>query len=90
MFKATGNSFRLPDVKSSASKESSTSEVAKKKRDKGVTNWNFQLGGKSDRVDFQLQPGRLDNEYLSAISAHSNYWVNNDLIDFLVQCARSH
>lgn len=73
LFKSISGMFRVQD----------------KARQKGETTWRFKLGGSSERVDFQLQPGRLDNEYISAISAHSSYWVNSDLMDFLIQCARS-
>ena len=44
----------------------------------------FALGGESTRVDFQMQPDVIDNEYLSAVSAHSSYFVNEDLVDFLI------
>lgn len=43
----------------------------------------FPLGGKSQRVDYQLQRGVVDNEYLSAVTAHSNYFVNTDVLDFV-------
>ena len=43
----------------------------------------FLLGGKSQRVDYQLQKGVVDNEYLSAITAHSTYFVNTDFLDFV-------
>ncbi|KAL7553448.1 hypothetical protein ACHAWF_016730, partial [Thalassiosira exigua] len=45
---------------------------------------SFRLGGKSPRVDFQIQPGVIDNEYLSAVTAHSSYFVNDDVIDFII------
>ena len=45
---------------------------------------SFRLGGRSTRVDLQLQPGVIDNEYLSAVSAHSNYFVNEDIVDFII------
>jgi hypothetical protein len=48
--------------------------------------YKFALGGKSDRVDFQLQHKALENEYLSAITAHTSYLENDDLIDFMIQC----
>lgn len=51
-------------------------------------NYNFALGGDSARVDFQLQPGVVENEYLSAISAHNSYFTNDDLLEFLIQCAK--
>jgi len=44
----------------------------------------FPLGGKSQRVDFQLQPGVIDNEYVSAVTAHSSYFSNSDIRDFLI------
>jgi hypothetical protein len=44
----------------------------------------FALGGKSDRVDFQLQTGVIDNAYLSAVTAHSTYFGNSDVLDFIV------
>merc|ERR1711937_770358 len=44
----------------------------------------FRLGGKSDRVDFQLQGGVIDNEYISAVSAHSKYFTSIDLQSFIV------
>jgi hypothetical protein len=49
----------------------------------------FALGGKSERVDFQLQPGVVENEYISAVSAHTSYWINDDLLEFLIQCANN-
>lgn len=72
---------------------------------------DFPLGGRTTRVDFQIQPGMfkgstsvhlsllseselccfchfwpgvIDNEYLSAVTAHSSYFCNEDLIDFLI------
>lgn len=44
----------------------------------------FKLGGRTSRVDFQIQPGVIDNEYLSAVTAHSGYFTNDDIIDFIV------
>lgn len=44
----------------------------------------FALGGRSDRIDYSLQPGVIENEYLSAVSAHSSYFVNQDVIDFVM------
>ena len=48
--------------------------------------YKFALGGKSDRIDFQLQPNALENEYLSALIAHTSYFSNEDLIDFMIEC----
>jgi phospholipase DDHD2 len=45
---------------------------------------SFALGGRSDRMDYSIQPGVIENEYLSAVSAHSNYFVNPDVIDFII------
>jgi len=50
---------------------------------------SFRLGGRSTRVDFQIQPGVIDNEYLSAVSAHSSYFSNEDVIDFIIFNTRS-
>lgn len=49
----------------------------------------FKLGGKTERVDFQIQPGVIDNEYLSAVTAHSSYFSNEDVIDFIIANTRS-
>ena len=53
----------------------------------------FALGGEqgnsSQRVDFWLQTGPLDNEYLSAIKAHSNYFINTDVVEFVARRATS-
>mmetsp|Transcript_20839 Transcript_20839/g.24127 ORF Transcript_20839/g.24127 Transcript_20839/m.24127 type:complete len:763 (-) Transcript_20839:49-2337(-) len=48
-----------------------------------VTNSNKK---KNQRVDYQLQPGVVENEYLAAISAHGSYMVNDDLLEFWIQC----
>eukprot|EP00978_Attheya_sp_CCMP212_P003395 scaffold7002_cov50-Attheya_sp.AAC.2 len=47
----------------------------------------FKLGGSSDRVDYVLQPGVIDNEYISAVTAHSSYFRNHDVLDFIIQNA---
>ena len=47
----------------------------------------FPLGGKSQRVDFQLQRNVVDPEYLSAVTAHSTYFVNSDVQDFVMSLA---
>jgi len=46
----------------------------------------FPLGGKSTRVDYSFQPGVIDNEYISAVLAHSTttYFNNPDLQEFLL------
>jgi len=50
---------------------------------------SFRLGGRSTRVDFQMQPGVIDNEYLSAVTAHSSYFSNEDIVDFIIFNTRS-
>jgi DDHD domain len=47
----------------------------------------FPLGGRSSRVDYSLQPAVIDNEYFSAITAHSSYFSNDDVQDFLIGLA---
>mmetsp|Transcript_224 Transcript_224/g.283 ORF Transcript_224/g.283 Transcript_224/m.283 type:complete len:528 (-) Transcript_224:50-1633(-) len=49
----------------------------------------FALGGNSPRVDFVLQPGVIENEYLSAVSAHSVYFNNQDIFDFIIDLTTS-
>lgn len=44
----------------------------------------FPLGGKSRRLDYQLQPSLIDNEYIKAVTAHSTYFQNTDVIDFVI------
>jgi DDHD domain len=47
----------------------------------------FPLGGKSERVDYSFQPGVIENEYISAVLAHSTstYFTNADFHDFLIK-----
>ena len=47
--------------------------------------WNFPLGGTSDLVDYAFQPALVDNEYISAVLAHSTtgYFMNSDFLDYL-------
>jgi hypothetical protein len=45
---------------------------------------SFRLGGRSTRIDFQIQPGVIDNEYISAVTAHSSYFSNDDVVDFII------
>jgi len=45
----------------------------------------FPLGGRTDRIDYQLQPRVVDNEYLAAVSAHSSYFSNQDNLMFLIE-----
>jgi hypothetical protein len=59
-----------------------------KRKKKNKLTWKFALGGHSNRVDYQLQTGVAENEYLAAISAHTSYMKNPDLHEFWIQCAR--
>lgn len=59
-----------------------------KRRKKNKLTWKFALGGHSSRVDYQLQTGVVENEYLAAISAHNSYMKNPDMHEFWIQCAR--
>ena len=81
----------MMDAKTEMTKETKATKTTKtsNKFFKGKTIFDFDLGGTSERVDFQLQPGVVDNEYLSAVSAHSTYWSNGDFMNFLIECANS-
>ena len=86
----TGIFERVPDTIPSVESDLSTFSTAArpiKSRGSGRRNFKFALGGTSDRVDYQLQQGVIENEYLSAVSAHSSYWTNEDLQDFLIEKA---
>lgn len=47
-------------------------------------NIRFPLAGRSGRLDYQLQPRVIDSEYISAVTAHSSYFQNSDVIDFVM------
>lgn len=49
----------------------------------------FPLAGKQRRVDFQLQPNLIDNEYISAVTAHSSYWGNTDVINYIIDLTKT-
>ncbi len=68
-------------------KSLSSKFALKHKQDEIKKSWKFALGGYSDRVDFQLQPGVVENEYLAAISAHNAYMRNDDVLEFWIECA---
>jgi DDHD domain len=44
----------------------------------------FPLAGRGGRLDYQLQPRVVDNEYISAVTAHSGYFQNSDVTDFVM------
>ena len=67
--------------------ESSGQEKTKRASFEGCIKgreFSFNLGGRSSRVDFQTQPAVIDNEYLSAVTAHSSYFIHEDIVDFLI------
>lgn len=66
-----------PTISKSFSSIGSTSEIM------------FPLGGKSGRVDFQLQQGLIGNDYLSSLNAHTTYFSNDDVINFIIEVASS-
>ena len=52
----------------------------------------FALGGnenKSKRVDYQLQQGLIGNDYFSSLVAHTSYFRNEDVINFIMELATS-
>ena len=49
-----------------------------------TSSTKFPLGGKSDRVDFSLQTDLINNDYISAVTAHSCYFSNKDILDFFI------
>jgi len=44
----------------------------------------FPLAGRGGRLDYQLQPRVIDSEYISAVTAHSSYFQNTDVTDFVM------
>lgn len=88
----TGGRSSKTTMMDPASSPSSSSQRDGKKAKEGHTNGAkdqkdgllFPLGGRSFRVDYQLQPRVIDNEYISAVTAHSSYFQNTDVLDFVV------
>jgi len=77
---------KIPE--SSAQNMLSKARLVPKKNKKYLVH-NFALGGESARVDYQLQGAVVENEYLSAVSAHTSYFTNDDLLEYIIQCARN-
>jgi len=77
---------KIPD--SSAQNMFSKTLLVPKKNKKYLVH-NFALGGESTRVDFQLQGAVVENEYLSAVSAHTSYFYNDDLLEYIIQRAHT-
>jgi hypothetical protein len=65
-------------VLDSSAKDQSNNE------EKEVGPLRFPLAGRNDRLDYQLQPRVIDNEYVSAVLAHSSYFTNTDVIDYVI------
>jgi DDHD domain len=61
-------------------------EAQNKSADSTVDNANlrFPLAGRAGRLDYQLQPRVIDSEYISAVTAHSSYFQNSDVTDFVM------
>lgn len=49
----------------------------------------FPLAGGNGRLDYQLQPNVIDNEYVSAVLAHSSYFSNADVIAYIIDLTSS-
>ncbi|KAL7567945.1 hypothetical protein ACA910_019655 [Epithemia clementina (nom. ined.)] len=69
---------------SSSPQQQQKGEPTSQKQSKQVTV--FPLGGASPRVDYSLQPGIIDNEYISAVLAHSTstYFLHEDFLEFMI------
>ena len=55
---------RMPSINSTLSDTNGAAKSlpsSPKKGKRGALKWKFALGGHSDRVDYQLQPGVIDN-----------------------------
>jgi DDHD domain len=78
----TAVSFVTPE---SAKKDASSADQSGLQFKQGPLR--FPLGGKSERVDYSFQPGVIENEYISAVLAHSTatYFTNADFQDFLIK-----
>ena len=75
----------LQQVEASSAVDTSSSEPKSGNDD---ASYKFPLGGKSDRIDFQLQPRVIESEYISAVLAHSSYFINSDVQDFIIGIVR--
>lgn len=76
---------KVSDAVSSSSMKDLESSVPKKTEVTCPDSLEFALGGASNpRVDYKLQIGLVDNEYLSALSAHTSYFTNVDILQFIV------
>jgi hypothetical protein len=64
--------------------DANNKEEASKKAGSDTGPLRFNLAGRKDRLDYQLQPRVIDSEYLSAVMAHSSYFANTDVIDYII------
>jgi len=49
------------------------------------SEFKFALGGFSNtRVDYQLQQGLVENDYVSSLAAHTSYFRNDDVTSFVI------
>lgn len=40
--------------------------------------------GLSERIDFVLREGSMENSYISAVTSHTSYWTNYDVSQFIL------
>jgi hypothetical protein len=64
--------------------DNTTNKLPKTIQHEGLT---FPLAGSKTRVDYQLQPKVIDNEYLAAVTAHSSYFDTADVLDYIIDLA---
>ena len=62
-----------------------------KRQPSNISDYKFALGGRGDkdvnntRVDYQLQQGLVGNDYISSLVAHTSYFRNDDVINFIME-----
>ena len=37
------------------------------------------------RLDYQINEGKMENVYISAVTSHTSYWSNQDVALFILQ-----
>lgn len=73
------------DEKNKLDTDQSKETTEASQEDKGIDKpLRFPLAGRTGRLDYQLQPNVIDSEYVSAVLAHSSYFVNTDVIDYTI------
>jgi hypothetical protein len=74
-----------PQQATSVSSASTGGEKTNATTSDNTNTIRFPLGGvQNPRIDYCLQPLIVDNEYISAVTAHSSYFTNTDIQDFLI------